>query len=120
LLYTPGKSTVILVYVYHRLLNAIKVVRPCFHGWPVMKIPVMFSVSVVSSVLEFLNNLWGGRNRVGIGLSYLAARLHMLAESFLGIDSCAPYKFKNTGTGLPPHLAVRNLGSSQSFVRAGH
>jgi hypothetical protein len=30
--------------------------------------------------LEFLNNLWGARNRVGIGISYRPARLHRLAE----------------------------------------
>jgi hypothetical protein len=35
-------------------------------------------------MLEFLNNLWGAGNRVGVGLSY---RFH-------GIDSWAPYKFK--------------------------
>jgi hypothetical protein len=38
-------------------------------------------------VLEFLNNLWGARNRVGIGLSYRPTRLHRLAEFILGIDS---------------------------------
>ncbi len=32
------------------------------------------------TVLEFLNNLGGARNRVGIGLSYRSARLHSLAE----------------------------------------
>ncbi len=32
------------------------------------------------TVLEFLNNLWGARNRVEIGLSYRAARLQRLAE----------------------------------------
>jgi hypothetical protein len=32
-------------------------------------------------LLELQNNLWGARNRVGIGLSYWAARLHRLAES---------------------------------------
>ncbi len=31
----------------------------------------------------------GVRNRVGIGLSYRSARLHRLAELFLGIDSWA-------------------------------
>jgi hypothetical protein len=33
------------------------------------------------AVLVFLNNLWGARNRVGIGLSSWPARLHSLAES---------------------------------------
>jgi hypothetical protein len=47
-------------------------------------------------VLEFLNNLLGARNRVGIGLSYRPARLHKLAEfipcnRFLG--SLKVYKF---------------------------
>jgi hypothetical protein len=28
------------------------------------------------AMLEFLNNLWGARNRVEIGLSYRPARLH--------------------------------------------
>jgi hypothetical protein len=32
------------------------------------------------TVLEFLNNLRGPRNRVGIGLLNLPARLHRLAE----------------------------------------
>jgi hypothetical protein len=36
--------------------------------------------SEINSELEFLNNLWGARNRVGIGLSYRTARLHRLAE----------------------------------------
>jgi hypothetical protein len=31
-------------------------------------------------VLEFVNNLCGARNRVGMGLSYRPARLHRLAE----------------------------------------
>jgi hypothetical protein len=29
-------------------------------------------------VLEFLNNLWGARNRVGIGLSYRPASLYLI------------------------------------------
>ncbi len=36
-----------------------------------------------SPELEFLNNLWGARNRVGIGLSYRSTRLHRAG----GIDS---------------------------------
>jgi hypothetical protein len=32
------------------------------------------------SELEFLNNLWGARNRIGIGLSCRPARLYRLAE----------------------------------------
>jgi hypothetical protein len=38
-------------------------------------------------VLEFLNNLVGARNRLGIGFSFRAARLHSLGNWFLGIDS---------------------------------
>jgi hypothetical protein len=30
------------------------------------------------AVLVFLNNLWGARNRVGIGLSFRPARLHTI------------------------------------------
>jgi hypothetical protein len=37
--------------------------------------------SLSSPVLEFLNNLWGARNRVGTGLSYRPVRLQSLAES---------------------------------------
>jgi hypothetical protein len=33
-----------------------------------------------STVLEFLNNHWGARNRIGIGLSYRPASLHSLAK----------------------------------------
>jgi hypothetical protein len=40
----------------------------------------------------------GARNRVGIGLSYRPAKLHRLAEFFLGIDYWAPKTFKNTGS----------------------
>jgi hypothetical protein len=40
----------------------------------------------------------GARNRGGRGFSYRPARLHRLAESFLGIDSGAPYTFKNTSS----------------------
>jgi hypothetical protein len=32
------------------------------------------------SMLEFLNNLWEARNRVGVGVLYRPARLHRLAE----------------------------------------
>ncbi len=38
------------------------------------------SDGISSTVLEFLNNLWGARNRVGIGLSYRHAKLHGPAE----------------------------------------
>jgi hypothetical protein len=42
----------------------------------------------------------GARHRVGIGLSYRPAGLHYIGwrNSFLGIDSWAPYTFKNTGS----------------------
>jgi hypothetical protein len=59
------------------------------------------------AVLEFLNNLWGARNRVGIGLSYRPVRLQSLAElvpwnRFLG--SLKVYKF-----GLCMRLAIPAL-----------
>jgi hypothetical protein len=40
----------------------------------------------------------GTRKLIGKGLSFRHARQHRLAESFLGIDSLAPYTFKNTGS----------------------
>jgi hypothetical protein len=42
-------------------------------------VPVLLAILGVTE-LEFLNNLWGARNRVGIGLSYRPDRLHRLAE----------------------------------------
>jgi hypothetical protein len=41
----------------------------------------------------------GARKQVGIGLSYQPARLHRLAESFVGIDSWAPSELKNAISG---------------------
>jgi hypothetical protein len=41
--------------------------------------PVLWAGNL-QTVLEFLNNLWGARNLVGIGLWYWATRLHRLAE----------------------------------------
>ncbi len=43
-------------------------------------IPGLLKSFKFGSVLEFLNNLRGARNRVEIGLSYRSARLHSLAE----------------------------------------
>jgi hypothetical protein len=43
--------------------------------------PVFLSNVTAITVLEFENNVWGARNRVGIGLLYRPARLHRLAES---------------------------------------
>ncbi len=43
-----------------------------------------------STELEFLNNIWRARNRVGIGLSYRAARLHRQAEFIPWILFLAP------------------------------
>ena len=44
----------------------------------------------------------GARNRGGRRLSYRPARLHIgWRNSFLGIDSGAPYTFKNTSSALP-------------------
>jgi hypothetical protein len=57
------------------------------------------------TVLEFLNNLWGLRNRVGIGfLSYRPARLHRLAELI---------------PGLLKSLKIRALYSSLALKAAG-
>jgi hypothetical protein len=48
---------------------------------PLRIFPTRFPHSNHQSVLEFLNNLWGARNRVGIGLSnHRPAGLHRLAE----------------------------------------
>ena len=58
-----------------------------------------FSGQIVPvTVLEFLNNLWGARNRVGIGLSYRPGYTAWRNWT-LGIDSWVPYKFKNSGSG---------------------
>jgi hypothetical protein len=37
-------------------------------------------LELLSTELEFLNNLWGLGNRVGIGLSYRPVRLPRVAE----------------------------------------
>jgi hypothetical protein len=43
----------------------------------------------------------GARNRGGRGLSYRPARIYIgWRNSFLGIDSGAPFTFKNTGSGV--------------------
>jgi hypothetical protein len=59
-------------------------VQPAYVAWR----PYSFSVPSLhrlfhnySTVLEFLNYLWGAKNRVGTGLSSRPARLHKLAES---------------------------------------
>jgi hypothetical protein len=49
------------------------------------------------AVLEFLNNLWGARNRVGIGLSYRLARLHVLADMINWNRCLGPIKVKKFG-----------------------
>ncbi len=59
----------------------------------------------------------GARNREGIGLSHRPARLHRLANSFLGINSGAPYTLKNTYSDiLFTHLAMF-LAATQSLSR---
>jgi hypothetical protein len=65
-------------------------------------------------VLEFLNNLWGARNRVGIGLSYRLVRLHRLAElipwnQFSG--SLNSYKF-----GLCDGILEQSIGARNRVV----
>jgi hypothetical protein len=54
-------------------------------------------LSTEETELEFLNNLWGARNRLGIGLSYRPARLRRLAEfiplnRFLGYINVKKYR----------------------------
>ncbi len=65
----------------------------------------------------------GARHRVGIGLLYRPARLHRLANSFLGIDSGAPYTFKNTSSGQLMNLdrdnQDRNRYEGQSIQPGG-
>ncbi len=51
-------------------------------------------------VLEFLNNLWGPRNRVVIGLSYQPARLNSLAELIHWNRLLGSLNVKNSGFGL--------------------
>ncbi len=46
-------------------------------------------------MLEFYNNLWGARNRVGICRTGPPGYIGW-QNRFLGIDFWAPYKFKNT------------------------
>jgi hypothetical protein len=59
----------------------------------------------------------GARHRGGIGFSNRAARLHRLAEFFLGINSGALYTFKSTGSGPPVYICWRNrfLGSLKVY-----
>ncbi len=78
------------LFVYHILVNPI---------WPgVPKVPE----------LEFLNSLWGlgteeeERYRTGPP-GYIGWR-----NSFLGIDSGAPYTFKNTGSGQDSNLRPKH------------
>jgi hypothetical protein len=64
----------------------------------------------VSSAGIFKHSLWA-RNRVGIGLSYGLPGYTTLRNWFLGIDSSAPQKFKNSGSveaavGVKSHLGI--------------
>jgi hypothetical protein len=75
----------------------------------------------VSTVLEFLNNHMGARNRVGIGLSYRPTRLYSLAELVLGIGLLKSLKIwalvsfsrtvKSGGGGYSAHLKISSFGS---------
>ncbi len=56
----------------------INIYCPPRHQLPIKK--GTYQMTGICTVLEFLNNLLGARNRVGIGLSYRPARLHSLAE----------------------------------------
>ncbi len=56
-----------------------------------------------------LKQSMGARNRVRIGLPYRPARQHAWRNWFLVIDSWAPQKFKNSGSGTSPmeHRKIR-------------
>ncbi len=60
------------------------------------------SNSVVQYCAGILEQSMGARNRVGIGLSYRPARLHRAG----GVESWAPYKFKNTVSGTATSLDI--------------
>jgi hypothetical protein len=63
---------------------------------------------VLGCFLDFLNNLWGLGTGEEEGFrtgppGYIGWR-----NSFLGIDSGAPYAFKNTSSGTPGYIGWRN------------
>ncbi len=73
-----------------------------FYGMP-------YGLAVQLTSLEKNSESMGARNRGGRGLSYRPARLYIgWRNSFLGIDSVAPYTFKNTGSECQ--------GSSKCFL----
>jgi hypothetical protein len=61
-----------------------------------------FDVTFAGTRAGIFKKSMGARHRGGIGFSYRPARLHRLAESFLGINSGAPYTFKSTGSAHTP------------------
>jgi hypothetical protein len=72
---------------------------------------------ILITVLEFLNKLWGARNRVGI-VRTVPPGYTAWPKWFLRIDSWAPEKFKNSGSGMllvqepevSPSVSQRKLG----------
>ncbi len=70
-------------------------------NWPILTTCTQCMKQACSTVMEFLNNLWGARNRVGIYRVVVPAQdIHYTAwrNWFLGINSWAPEKFKNSGS----------------------
>ncbi len=61
----------------------------------------------------------GARNRVGIGLSYGQPDFIGWRNWFIGIDSWAPYKFKNSGFVFLGNLTVYNLLFSSRLMERG-
>ncbi len=59
----------------------------------------VYSKAVGKHCAEIFKHSKGARNRVGIGLSYRPAGYTAWQNWFLGIDSWAPSKFKNSGSG---------------------
>ncbi len=68
--------------------------------YSIWKHPSEYKLSDSQPSAGILEQSMEARNRVGIGLSYLPAMLHYTAwrNWFLGSDSCAPRKFKNSGS----------------------
>ncbi len=62
----------------------------------------------------------GARNRVGIGLSYRPARLHILAELIQWNRFLGSLKFKNSGSGKGKAEAGRRCKSTEPSKTDGH
>ncbi len=81
------------------------------------------NLSFFKAVLEFYNNLWGLRNRVGLGLSYRPVRLYRLAESIPWnpfLDSLKVQKFRALNKMkkvLDPFLLVSEITDDSNLCR---